>query len=98
MNDIAVDEPFLAKCLGLSEWPQHAPITSVFRQIAARTITDAFRPESISGEIKAGTSIYNAEAWIKRAYEMGRKAGQEEECEQWEQKIIRLFGLRKKKR
>lgn len=102
-NNIAVDTEFLAKCLGLKQWPEWnfpgaepgpAYLGNWILRYAARVITDAFRPDSITGKIHADIAMHNAEVWISEAYEAGVRAGIQRERSTWEQKIQQLFGLR----
>jgi hypothetical protein len=102
-HDIAVDVEFLAKCLGLKAWPEWshpgaepgpAYLNNWHQRAAARAITDAMRPDSITGKVYADGAIHNATAWIDRAYEAGKRDGIEMERRDWERKIALLFGLR----
>lgn len=94
MNEIAVDKPFLAECLGLEEWPADLPLDTQFEQMAARAITDAFRPIAAAGNpVTAKIAISNAESWITAAYSLGRFRGETDERARWEAKIRTMFGL-----
>ena len=99
---VAVDTEFLAKCLGLDSWPEYtfpgaepgpAYLGNWRSQYAARVITDAFRPYSISGKVIAETAIRNAEGWITDAYNKGRMEGIQQERNRWQSRIKEMFGL-----
>lgn len=91
-----VDEQFLAKCLGFKEWPKHVLIQNDDQCMAARVITDAFRPSSLSrdGELDPSISLSNATSWIAVARRKGLDEGIALERKAWERKILKMFAIR----
>lgn len=102
--EIAVDPEFLAKCLGLKEWPKPVGILvqekdgplylcNWLQRSAARVITDAFRTKP--GEVlRASIAMHNATSWVEMAYEKGIEEGMRRKEEVWQQKIRLMFGIK----
>jgi hypothetical protein len=89
-----VDKEFLARCLGLSEWPEWLKLQNWFQCYAARTLTDAHRPYDTDQKIHAEIALRSAESWIEQAYQRGRRDGTDAERRSWEKKIRKMFDFR----
>jgi hypothetical protein len=99
--EIAVDTKKLAEALGLPAWPDWpayagsgpAYLVASHQRMAARVITDARQPDSITGKVSADIAIHNATVWIDLAFDQGMREGIQLERRAWNAKIRSMFGL-----
>ena len=89
-----VDLQFLARCLGVESWPDHAKVHNWHQGYALRVVTNAHRPYEPSGKIHADIVVRNTTAWVNRAHDHVLRTGIEMERERREPKIRELFDLR----